>query len=169
MSQQHTATFRPVLEATQPASTNSAVDEQASIYWLVAIVAVAMMLRLGLYMFGPAQDIERAYSPDTPRYLELADNLATYGSFGLASEHPGTIYEPLLTLRAKRGELEPPDVYGLRPELMRTPGYPAFLAILSKGGAPLNVTLLVQCVLSGGCIVLPDESGRSASRRFSCG
>jgi hypothetical protein len=130
------------------------------------LVAVALGLRLGALALGPAHDLRRAMQGDSPRYLELADNLARIGSFALREDESGPMHGPAAKLRAARGELEVRNAQGLRPEVLRTPGYPAFLGAVAWLGLPMMAALIVQCVLSAaavvgvyalGIIVLPDR------------
>ncbi len=149
--------LRPLMEVSQSRPvepTTSDTTNAAAWHWVLVIALLAVGLRLGLYTLGPGQDIRQAYYPDSPRYLQLADNLVEYGSFGLVMEQPGTIYAPLTALRAKRGELEPRDAHGLRPELMRTPGYPFFIAALKGLGASTHAVLVIQCLFSAVSVIL---------------
>lgn len=115
---------------------------------LLIVCAVALTLRLGLYAAGPASDIRRAFYGDSPRYIELAQNLLTYHTLGIAEENSGVVHIPLAQLRTQRGEIEPRYADGLRPEVLRTPGYPAWIAGILGWGLSLHGVLAAQCFLS---------------------
>ncbi len=124
------------------------------VWWMAIIVAVAVVLRLGLLVAGPAQDVDRARLPDSGRYITLAENLVATGSFGITDEQvTGLVHTGLHPLRAERGELEAANEHGIRPEIVRTPGYPGLLASVMATGLPLTTVLLIQCVL-GICNVM---------------
>ncbi|MCC7146459.1 MAG: hypothetical protein IT443_08435 [Phycisphaeraceae bacterium] len=136
--------------------------------WLASILLLAGLLRLGLFAFGPAQEPNRAYQADSRRYVVLANNLLDYSSFGKAQED-GLVHQGLAQIRAERGELEPADAHGLRPELFRTPGYSVFIAAIQALGLPLIAVLLVQCLLAvAGVWLLYDITWRlTGSRKAS--
>jgi len=121
---------------------------------IAVVCTVAITLRLALFLAGPANDPKRAFYGDSSRYIELADNLRTYGSFAIAGENAGVVHIPLAKLRADRGETEPLDPHGLKPEILRTPGYPAFIAALYKANLPFNALLIIQCIISTLTITL---------------
>jgi 4-amino-4-deoxy-L-arabinose transferase-like glycosyltransferase len=117
---------------------------------LAAICLLAAAPRLGVLVAGPAQNVRRAMLADSPRYVRLAESLGQTGRFELdRPEAPNTIYYPLQRIRAARGEWTPgPYRY---PDVLRTPGYPAYLAAaFALGGrvAPLagQVALSVAVV-----------------------
>jgi hypothetical protein len=120
--------------------------------WLLAALAVA--LRLAVFACGPAFDINRAFYPDSTRYVVLADQLAAHGLFSHPLDTGGVILKPLAELRIERGEMEPSDRRGLQPEILRTPGYPALLAALHWTSRPLHALLILQCLLSGAMVLL---------------
>src|SRR5436305_2332207 len=91
----------------------------------------ALLPRLALLFAGPWLDPERAKFDDSTRYLTLAENLRKYGSFGLADEEPARAWHGLFELRQANGTLPAPDAHGLYPEVLRTPGYPLFVAVVS--------------------------------------
>ena len=128
--------------------------------WIVGIAATALVLRLTLFAAGPAAVPDRAFDPDSPRYIELARNLSRYGRFGKAEERTGAVHAPLARLRESRGEIEPRDDRGLRPEIFRTPGYPFFIALLSTAGRPVASVLVAQAFLSTTGVVLVFLIGR---------
>jgi hypothetical protein len=136
------------------ASSTPAVDSPSGGWWrfgsswVVLLAILAGALRLGLLAAGPAQEIERASYPDSNRYVQLAENIVETGSFALADEDvTGLVHVPLMALRAERGELEPLNAHGLRPDVVRTPGYPALIALVKWLGQPLLMVLLIQCML----------------------
>jgi hypothetical protein len=124
-------------------------------HWVLPIllVVLALALRLAVFALGPARDLSRALAPDSPRYLELGQHLTRTGTFALQEDDAGPMHGPAAALRAQRGELEARNRYGLRPEIMRTPGYPAFLAGAAfLGATPLGV-LVIQCLLSSAAVL----------------
>lgn len=115
---------------------------------MAGLILLAVVLRLGLLIAGPATDHARALYPDSNRYIHLGENLARTGTFGLADEQvTGLVHVPLAEFRAERGEREPLNAHGLRPEIVRTPGYPLMIAGLRRVGGPWVAVLLVQCIL----------------------
>lgn len=104
----------------------------APIMW---IALAAFALRAALIVAGPMADIERAWEPDSRRYLELGASLATTGRFARGPEDSGAVHVPLYALRVERGE-------AVAAEAFRTPGYPLFLAAFGPHGA-----LIVQAML----------------------
>ena len=121
---------------------------------LAAVCAIAIIARLTLFSIGPAHDTTRAFYGDSTRYVELANNLITHNTFGIDQEDAGVIHIPLAKLRTHRGEIERPGPNGLRPEILRTPGYPFFIATLLKTNLPLNTVLITQCLISTGSVLL---------------
>lgn len=128
------------------------------------ILALAAVLRVALFMFGPAVDTTRAVEPDSGRYIELAENLGQYGVFGRARENSGAVHVPLARLRDQRGELESPDANGLRPEIFRTPGYPFFIALFLGLGLSAHWVLAAQAVLGAINVWLVYALGRALFR-----
>lgn len=114
---------------------------------LAVLFAVALALRLGVLFTGPWADPTRVYpsSPDSPRYVQLADTIRAHGTFGKPSED-GLMHDAVERLRRGNGTLPPPDASGLTPEGFRTPGYPLFLAALG-GTSGLRLAYLAQCLL----------------------
>jgi 4-amino-4-deoxy-L-arabinose transferase-like glycosyltransferase len=72
--------------------------------WLLIILAVSFLLRLGMWVFILKSDPERFQWPDSKAYKDSAELLLTQGNFNISSEFPDL------------------------PQTLRTPGYPVFLA-----------------------------------------
>ena len=89
-------------------------------------MAVAILIKLSLFVGGTLRVADSKMAPDTAWYLELGKSLYEKGSFSL------------------------PDQYGAtHPETFRTPGYPLFLAVLHDAAKiPLNGVILVQVMLT---------------------
>src|SRR5687768_4182019 len=102
---------------------------------LALLFAAALLLRLVVLFTGPWADPTRVYafSPDSPRYVALADTLLAHRAFGKPVED-GLMHLAVERLRRANGTLPPPDANGLYPEAFRTPGYPLFLAAFGGTG-----------------------------------
>lgn len=115
---------------------------------LLIVLALAAVTRLGVFAWGPAGDVGRAMEPDSHRYMELADNLATHDTFGKVGED-GIVHVGLAEIQARHGQLPPVlTPTGLRPEVFRTPGYPLLIAAVQWLGHPLHAVLVLQCAMS---------------------
>lgn len=114
---------------------------------LAYLFAGALLLRLAVLFTGPWGNPTRVYdfSPDSPRYVALADTLLHHRTFGKSVED-GLMHLAVERLRAANGTLPPPDANGLRAEVFRTPGYPLFLAAFG-GTSGLRAAYLAQCLL----------------------
>jgi hypothetical protein len=115
------------------------------------------MLLLG---FGPWQEPDRAIHADSQRYLLLAKNLREFHTFGLRGPG-GLMHQSVVRLRAGNGTLPDADANGLRPESFRTPGYPAFIALVESFGGGIQTLLLIQCLLGAVSASLAAFIGQS--------
>jgi hypothetical protein len=123
---------------------------------LVILFAGALVLRLVVLFTGPWGDPTRIYdfSPDSARYVALADALLKHYTFGKPTEE-GLMHRAVERLRRDNSTLPPPDANGLYPEVFRTPGYPLFLALFG-GTSGLRGAYLAQCLLgafAAACLV----------------
>ena len=129
--------------------------------WGVALLAVA--LRLVLAAVGPwaHPGAEREIVPDSPRYLELADNLRHHRSFGLDHEDAGHVHIGLYQTREHLGQAPARDRAGLLPESFRTPGFPLLLAALLSLGLPGSAVLGLHALLAGALCMLTYRLGKT--------
>lgn len=98
-------------------------------------IALALMLRLGLFLYfiQYGQFVDN----DSKLYLLLADNLLEHGVFSEQTTAPFT------------------------PEVFRTPGYPAFLALLKGLGlAGTHWVVFIQEIIYGLCIFMVYQHGQ---------
>jgi hypothetical protein len=133
--------------------TSPAFSSRLAAWQLAGLFILALALRLLLLFSGPWSQPERAEQPDSSRYLLLAENLREYHTFGL-EEPDGLIHQAVARLRTANGTLPPADANGLRPESFRTPGYPAFIALVQLLGGGLRAVLMVQCFLGAASACL---------------
>jgi hypothetical protein len=119
------------------------------------VCATALLVRLLVVAVGPWHDVRRAMNPDSQRYLVLAENLIAHHEFGKAAED-GIVHQAVLTLRESNGTAPRVDENGLRPDSVRTPGYPIFLATVLETVGDLRAALIVQCVFGSliACIAM---------------
>lgn len=152
-------------EPRQQANTQVMLPEHASAgsvaAWLVLIVFIALAARLLMFTLGPATDVNRAYYPDSDRYVQLGTNLAATGTFGLAMENSGKVHIPLAQKREAWGQTEPFLSSGLRPEVFRTPGYPALIAVIEWLRLPMHALLLLQCLIAAVSVLLVFAIGNA--------
>ena len=149
-------------KVTAPVRT---VYDESQAFYVALIFFAALSLRLMLFGIGPLSDSTRAMYPDSYRYVELGENLVGTGSFGLSSVESGVVHEPLFAYRRELGQLEPVGPGGLRPEIMRTPGYPALIGATAWLGMGINGLLLLQCLFGALSVALVYAIGRSLLHR----
>src|SRR5260370_31391848 len=113
---------------------------------LIFLFVIALAPRLALLSYGPWSQPGRALQPDSFRYLQLAENLREFHTFGLRQEE-GLVHQSLASLRAGNGTLPPADGNGLRPESFRTPGYPFLIALIQELEGGIRAILRAQCLL----------------------
>ncbi len=120
----------------------------------LGIFGLALLLRMSLFIAGPLSDAKRSLREDSPRYLTLADHLRLYGAFGKWEEE-GLVHITMARLRTSNGTSPRSDRNGLLPEAFRTPGYPAFLAVIETVTTDTRAIVAVQCVLGASlaCMV----------------
>lgn len=126
------------------------------------MLIVAAAVRFGLLFVGPWNDINRAMAPDSGRYVTLAENVRSYGTFGKTSED-GLMHAAIARLREGNGTLPPRDDNGLRPESFRTPAYPIYLAAIRAVFGDLRAALVGQCLLGSLAAVLVMGTARRLS------
>lgn len=153
------------VKAKPIAAPKRTVYDESQAFYVVLIFFAAISLRLMLFVMGPYGDSTRAMYPDSYRYVELGENLVGAGSFGLSSAETGVVHEPLSAYRRELGQLEPVGHGGLRPEIMRTPGYPALIGATAWLGLGINGLLLLQCLFGALSVALVYAIGRSLLHR----
>jgi hypothetical protein len=121
---------------------------------LIFLFVIALAPRLALLSYGPWSQPGRALQPDSFRYLQLAENLREFHTFGLRQEE-GLVHQSLASLRVANGTLPPADGNGLRPESFRTPGYPFLIALIQELAGGIRTILVMQCLLGSmmACMV----------------
>jgi hypothetical protein len=148
---------------TVPAFFGEQVTPTSSVWslYLGLVFFISFTTQLTLFALGPATELTRAVHTQTQRDLELSGHLVQYKSFGLTNELPDPLHARLTEVRAQRGELEPRFTNGVRPEVLRLPGYPAVLAAALGVGLPLQVVLLIQCLLGASLSLLIYGIGKA--------
>ncbi len=141
------------------------VYDESQAFYVVLIFFAAIALRLMLFAVGPYGDSERAMFPDSYRYVELSETLVNQGEFGRSGPETGVVHEPLHQLRVDLGQVESAGADGVRPEIMRTPGYPAFLGAAAWLGLGMNGLLLLQCLFGAASVALVYGIGRALLKR----
>ncbi|MEM7681745.1 MAG: hypothetical protein AAF288_07300 [Planctomycetota bacterium] len=121
---------------------------------------MAVVLRLVLMAAGPLAAPDRALAGDSPRYIELAENLLATGTFALAGENSGHVHLGLTALRESRDEMPPRNASGLLPETFRTPGYPALIALPLALGLPAGSVLVLHALMAGALSAVMYRIGR---------
>ncbi len=139
-------------------------DESQALY-VTLIFIVAISLRVLLFVLGPYTDSGRAMYPDSYRYVELGETLVSQGTLAVSGQETGVVHEPLAQLRTELGQIEPTNNQGLRPEIMRTPGYPALIGAVAWLGLGVNGLLVIQCLFSAVSVVLVYAIGRVLLKR----
>jgi hypothetical protein len=147
------------------ATPRRTVYDESQAFYVTLIFFAALSLRVLLFVLGPLGDSTRAMYPDSFRYVELGENIVGTGSFGLSSAETGVVHEPLFAYRRELGQLEPVGPGGLRPEIMRTPGYPALIGAAIWLGLGINGLLLLQCLFSAVSVALVYGIGRTLLHR----
>ncbi len=139
--------------------------EESQAFYVALIFFAALVLRVMLFTVGPYGGGERAMYPDSYRYVQLGETLVSHGTFGISGPETGVVHKPLHQLRTDLGQSEQTDTNGLRPEIMRTPGYPALLGATAWLGLGLNGLLLLQCLFSAASVALVYGVGRALLKR----
>lgn len=147
------------------AAARRTVYDESQAFYVTLIFFAALSLRVLLFVLGPLGDSTRAMYPDSFRYVELGENIVGTGSFGLSSAETGVVHEPLFAYRRELGQLEPVGPGGLRPEIMRTPGYPALIGATAWLGLGINGLLLLQCLFGAVSVALVYGLGRTLLHR----
>jgi len=103
------------------------------IFWFAA--ATGLLLRIALFLVASREPERRLYTPDSLDYQRLAVNLIEGHGFSRDSSAP------------------------YQPDILRTPAYPALLAVLYLcGGASPALGVFVGVLLSGASIFLAKRA-----------
>ena len=143
---------------------------KADLFW---IFSAAILLRLLVFGLGPMHAPARAVVGDSKGYITLSQNLARYGRFGNRSAELGIARSAAMELRRGNGTLSAVDEFGLRPEMLRTPGYPALIALIARGTDEIRPVLLLQALLGSltalGIVLVGSAWGFTRSSTLVCG
>jgi hypothetical protein len=153
----HSSTTIPAADNNDTGRSRGTDTNRVNRRELIAVCAVALLVRMIVLGAGPWQDQTRSLNGDSRRYIELADNLRRYRTFGVDDEREGVAHLAVVRLRQSNGTRPPADPNGLRPDSFRTPGYPLFILLTLGTPSRLLPTLFAQCVLGAlmaGCVVL---------------
>ncbi len=145
----------------RPEPIDEGVHAGVGLYvWLFIIAGV--VLRLMLAALGPATDPTLIVTDRVAYQQALAETMVDHHTFGRplieadvvtpTFDTPHTLDEAALRveqLRRVRGETAGVYTEGIKPESAAMPGIPALLAAFTLTGLPLNVLVLVQCVIGG--------------------
>jgi 4-amino-4-deoxy-L-arabinose transferase-like glycosyltransferase len=146
-----------IAQAASPSAVaaTAAAQNQTRRRRLAILLLAGLALRLVLFLLGPAWHPQRALAGDSSRYMLLADTWRQRHRFGLVEEEQfeSSPVKPFHALRLARGEV-PPRIDGVLPELLRTPGYPALLALVRAAGAPWQAVSLLQVLLSSAAAAI---------------
>ncbi len=108
-----------------------------AVLWLIIVLSTG--LRVGWAVYASANHPETMVSPDTPSYVDSAEALAETGAFR-------------------------ESVSSAEPMFVRTPGYPAFLAVLRLLGlTSVRAVTVAQAVLGVVLTLLVYRLGRQLS------
>lgn len=113
-------------------------------FWIAA--AAGLLLRIALFLVASEEPGRRLYAPDSLDYQRLAVNLIEGHGFSRDSSAP------------------------YRPDILRTPAYPAFLAVLYRFGGPHPALgVFVGVLLSGASIFLAKRAVQTWAPRARIG
>ncbi|MFA5275466.1 MAG: glycosyltransferase family 39 protein [Candidatus Omnitrophota bacterium] len=94
--------------------------------YIITIIAFAILIKFGLFAIGTMRVPDSKFDPDTVDYLNTASTL--YSDFSFASKDSNGV---------------------LKPHVLRTPGYPIFLAIVHNlMKVPLSGVIFLQVLLT---------------------
>lgn len=93
---------------------------------ILVIILAALIIKLSLFLYVSIHAPQGKFLPDSHSYLKLADTLAVKGVFAIQAENGTFIYE-----------------------MLRTPGYPLFLAVLNGFlKIPFDGIVLIQIIMT---------------------
>lgn len=140
------------------------MQQPLKLRFFIVLYLIALVVRLPI-LWSISQSPDRAVQDDSKRYWELADNLRHYQTLGLADEE--NPWHQFSDVREANGTIPPRDANGLRPEGLRTPGYPLLLAVLQSIWRSMTLVVALQVVLAGvtAGLIAAAAYGFSGSRR----